>query len=126
MTILYVDDDADMRTIVALSLSLDPDITVGVAASGREGLEILADGPSPDAVILDVMMTDLDGPAVFDRLRAATATAHIPVVFMTANGRPDDAESWRARGAVGVILKPFDPIGLAAEVREILAAARST
>lgn len=125
LTILYVDDDADMRTIVAMALSLDPGVTVTVAASGQEGLEMLAGGPTPDVVILDVMMAGLDGPAVLERMRADPAMAHLPVVFMTANGRPGHIASWLARGAIGVILKPFDTIGLSAEVRRLLAATRS-
>ena len=121
LTILYVDDDADIRTIVGMSLSLDTAIDVRIAGSGAQGLTMLAEGPRPDVVILDVMMPGMDGPEVLARMRADPGTADIPVIFMTAKGRQADVESYRARGAVGVILKPFDPVHLAADVRAILA-----
>lgn len=126
LNILYVDDDADIRTIVGMSLALDPSITVTIAASGEEGLERLSSGPAPDAVILDVMMPGIDGPTVLDRMRANPATAAIPVIFMTAKGRQADVESYRARGAIGVIVKPFDPMHLAADVRTMLNAGGAT
>lgn len=118
--ILYIDDDADIRVIVAMSLRLDPAITVRIARSGREGLEMLATGPRPDVVLLDVMMPGLDGPKVLDLIRADPTTATLPVIFITAKARPNDVASYRARGANDVILKPFDPIHLAADVRAIM------
>ena len=120
LNILYVDDDADIRTIVRMSLGLDPAIDVRIAASGQEGLDMLAAGPRPDVVILDVMMPGLDGPQVLDRMRGDPATADVPVIFMTAKGRQADVDSYTARGAIGVILKPFDPIHLAADVRALI------
>ena len=120
LKILYVDDDEDIRTIVRMSLSIDPDIEVRIAASGREGLDMLAAGPRPDVVILDVMMPGMDGPQVLDHIRATPELADVPVAFMTAKGRQADVQSYRDRGAQGVIVKPFDPMSLAADVRAIL------
>lgn len=120
LSVLYVDDDADIRTIVQMSLGLDPSIAVRVAASGQEGLAMLAQGPRPDVVILDVMMPGLDGPHVLNRMRGDPATAAVPVIFMTAKGRQADVEGYLERGAIGVILKPFDPVQLAAQVRDVL------
>jgi CheY-like chemotaxis protein len=120
LSVLYVDDDDDIRHIVALSLGLDPGIVVRVAGSGREALNILDSQWVPDVAILDVMMPGMDGLELLDHLRARPATAALPVLFMTARGRAADVADYSARGAVGVIIKPFDPIGLAQQVRSLL------
>jgi two-component system, OmpR family, response regulator len=121
LNIIYVDDDRDIRTIVDMSLSLDPTINVRIAASGQEGLDLLGGGPRPDVIILDVMMPGLSGPQVLERIRSDPDHATIPVIFMTAKGRKMDVEAYREQGAIGVILKPFDPLNLAREVRAMLA-----
>lgn len=120
LALLYVDDDADIRTVVSMALGLDPGITLQAAGSGAEVLTVLAAGYRPDAVVLDVMMPGMDGPALLERLRAWPATARVPVIFMTARGRQADIDFYTARGAAGVIVKPFDPLTLAAQVRAFL------
>ncbi|SOB79456.1 Response regulator receiver domain-containing protein [Sphingomonas guangdongensis] len=121
LKIIYIDDDADIRTIVGMSLSLDPSINVRIAASGQEGLDLLVGGYRPDVVILDVMMPGMSGPQVLDAMRSNPAHTGIPVIFMTAKGRAMDMEFYREQGAIGVILKPFDPLELARDVRALLA-----
>ncbi|MEH3035890.1 MAG: response regulator [Sphingomonas adhaesiva] len=120
LVLLYVDDDDDIRTVVTMALSLDPDIALRAAASGEEALTAVAAGFRPDAVVLDVMMPGMDGPALLERLRRLPPTAATPVIFMTARGRQADIDFYRARGAAGVIVKPFDPITLAQRVRALL------
>ena len=117
--ILYVDDDDDIRTIVELSLGMDPDIRLETFASALPALERLKSW-SPDAVLLDVMMPDMDGPTLLALFRQQSADTDTPVIFMTAKGRDADISYYRALGAVGVILKPFDPLHLAREIRTIL------
>ena len=121
--VLHIDDDADIRTIVALALSLDPDITRTEAASGEEALDLIAGGLAPDVAILDVMMPDMDGPTLLARLRAMAPTAALPVIVMSARGAARDPADITAREAIGTIDKPFDPMSLAAEIRRLLAAA---
>ena len=123
LSVLYVDDDPDIRHIVALSLSLDPLIEARFAGSGEEALAMLATGPRPDVAVLDVMMPEMDGLTLLERMRATPATATIPVLFMTARAREADVTAYIARGAMGVIVKPFDPLSLAAAIRERMAAA---
>ena len=76
---------------------------------------------APDLVLLDVMMPDMDGPATLRALRQLPGMAALPVVFMTAKVQPQEVAEYRARGALDVIAKPFDPMTLAAQVREIWA-----
>ena len=114
-TLLYVDDEPDLRIIVQTALNMAQGLTVHTAESGEQGLE-LARELQPDLLLLDVMMPGLDGPATLKRLRADPDLARIPVIFMTAKATPDNASRFRAMGASAVIAKPFDPMQLPAKV----------
>lgn len=114
--ILHVDDEADIREVVAIALSLDPDFVTRSSASGRDAIAI-AKAWMPDLVLLDVMMPAMDGPATLARLRECVTTSGIPVVFMTARAQSSELQMFRSIGAAGVIRKPFDPMTLAASVR---------
>jgi CheY-like chemotaxis protein len=117
--VLHVDDEPDIREIVELSLSLDPDVRVRSCASGGDGLAAATDW-SPDLILLDVMMPNMDGPTTLTYLRQNPRTANIPVVFMTARAQPRELEHFVSLGAEGVIAKPFDPMTLAASVRNYI------
>ncbi len=123
LSILYVDDDPDIRVIVATALSLDSSIRLRVAGSGGEALKMVAAGDPPDVAVLDVMMPGMDGPALMAQFAAVPEMKDVPVIFMTAKARQADVALYRAKGARGVILKPFDPLTLAANIRGILAEA---
>ena len=114
--VLHVDDEPDIREIVELSLGLDPDFTVRSCGSGGDALAAAASW-SPDLILLDVMMPMMDGPTTLTHLRQSPKTADIPVVFMTARAQPRELEHFVSLGAEGVIAKPFDPMTLAAVVR---------
>ena len=100
--LLLVDDESDIRQTVAASLSLDPFFILRDCASGAETLAA-AVAWRPDLILLDVMMTDMDGPTVLGRLRADRRTAPIPVVFFTARAEGREHQRLRALGAAGVI-----------------------
>jgi CheY-like chemotaxis protein len=114
--VLHVDDEADIREVVEISLGIDPGILAICCASGQEALATAATW-YPDIILLDVMMPAMDGPATLKRLRDNPETVNIPVVFMTARAQSREIDSFRSLGAVGVIPKPFDPMKLAALVR---------
>ena len=104
--ILHVDDEPDIRKVVQLSLGLDPDFSVRSCASGTDALAVTADW-SPDLVLLDVMMPDMDGPTTLTRLRERPATVEVPIVFMTGHGDiPMTVRAMKA-GAVEFLTKPF-------------------
>jgi two-component system OmpR family response regulator len=117
--ILHIDDEADIRDVIEISLGLDPAFTVRSAESGAEGLAAAAEW-NPDIILLDVMMPSMDGPATLVRLRENPETAGIPVIFMTARAQSREADRLRSLGAIGVIAKPFDPMTLAVSVRDYL------
>jgi two-component system OmpR family response regulator len=121
--ILHVDDDPLMRDVVELSLGLDPTFTLISCASADEALAMAAER-APDLMLCDVLMPDMDGPAMLVRLRENARTAKIPVVFMTARTQPCEIERLKSLGAAAVIAKPFDPAQLAATVRGHLHSAK--
>ena len=118
MKVLVTDDDADCREIVRRALSARG-IDVIEAAGGPECLK-RAQEVSPDAIILDVMMPFMDGPATLAALRANPATASIPVIFVTASAMPSDVQRLEGMGVSAVMTKPFRPEALAARVQETL------
>jgi CheY-like chemotaxis protein len=108
-TVLYVDDEPDIREIVQLSLGLVEDLDVHVCESGERALQRLPD-ITPDLVLLDVMMPGTDGPTTLQRMRADPRFAAIPVIFVTAKAMPAEVARFRELGALAVIAKPFDPM----------------
>lgn len=108
-TVLYADDEPDIREIVELALGLVEGLNVEVCESGERALQRLPD-ITPDLVLLDVMMPGTDGPTTLQRMRADPRFANIPVVFVTAKAMPAEVARFRELGAVAVIAKPFDPL----------------
>jgi CheY-like chemotaxis protein len=117
--VLIIDDEDDIREVAQVSLELVGHYQVSTAASGREGL-VRARDLQPDAILLDVMMPDLDGPATLVELRADPATRDIPVLFLTAKTQTAERTRLAALGAAGVLTKPFDPLRLPTEVAAAL------
>ena len=117
--VLIVDDEDDIREVAQLSLEMVAGWVVLTASSGAEGIS-RAEAERPDAILLDVMMPELDGPATFERLRANAATSAIPVVLLTAKVQDADQKRLSELGVAGVLAKPFDPMQLAADVAEVL------
>jgi DNA-binding response OmpR family regulator len=109
---LVVEDDPSMRLLVTVNLEL-AGFRVVAAATGAEGLE-LAEREEPDVVLLDVMLPDLGGFEVAQQL------PEVPIVFMSALTSESDIERGRDMGAIDYVTKPFDPIALAARLREDL------
>ncbi len=116
--VFMVDDDADIRTVVELSLSVVGGFTVEVCGSGAEALE-KAPVFGPDLILLDVMMPGMDGPTTLKRLHEIPALAHTPVIFMTAKVQPQEVAELQALGALDVLAKPFDPMALPDSLRRI-------
>jgi CheY-like chemotaxis protein len=123
LRVLHIDDQPDIRAVVAMSLGLNSEIEVRSCASGKDGLAAAAEC-QPDIILLDVMMPVVDGPETLRHLRENPKTADIPVVFVTASSQTRELEHFKSLGAAGVIAKPFDPITLAASVRSHFAAVR--
>ncbi|NJN66490.1 MAG: response regulator [Chloroflexaceae bacterium] len=116
--ILLVEDDPDIQIIAQMALEDIGGFTVEVCSSGEEAIH-RAPGFSPDLVLLDVMMPDMDGPDTLRALRDLPQFAGIPAVFMTAKVQTHEVAQYRSMGAVDVIAKPFDPMTLSSMVADI-------
>jgi CheY-like chemotaxis protein len=115
--ILLVDDDDDIREVAQMVLEVAGEWKVSAASSGADALKQAAAEP-PDAVLLDVMMPGMDGFETLKRLKSDERTATVPVILLTAKSRA--MQAGLAARAAGVIMKPFDPMQLAAKVAGIL------
>ncbi len=117
--ILIIDDEEDIREVAGLSLETVAGWEVVLADSGAQGLARAAEH-QPDAILLDVMMPGIDGPTTFRELRKNPATAHIPVILLTAKVQSNDQRRFASLGVEAVLLKPFDPLTLSAEICSVL------
>lgn len=115
--ILYVEDDADIREIVRMSLEVVGKYRVAACESCADALGVV-DEFEPDLLLLDVMMPDMDGPATLGHLRSHDAAADAPAIFLTASVQAADMGRYRGMGVVDVIVKPFDPMRLPAQIAE--------
>ena len=118
-TILLVDDEDDIREVAQMCLEEIGHWRVIACASGAEALPLAATA-QPDAILLDVMMPEMDGPATVDRLRANPATAAIPVILLTAKVQAMDRKKFAALGVSAILAKPFDPLLLPGEIAQAL------
>lgn len=109
--ILFVEDDADIREVVRLALEDVGGFASHGCPSGEQALHVI-DSFSPDLVLLDVMMPDMDGIKTLHALRQQNSVTHIPVVLMTAKVQPRDMKHYHEIGVFDVITKPFDPMNL--------------
>lgn len=123
LSILHVEDEADIREITAISFAADPDIELRQTSSGVEALEVLANGAVPDVILLDVVMPEIDGPTTLARIRTLSGHESTPVIFLTARTQPQEKCRYIALGAIGVISKPFDLMALGPQIRCMLAEA---
>lgn len=125
-TVLVVDDDSDIRTLITWKLSLAGYDTIGagdgeaaVAAAG--GSSPQGSGTRPDLVLLDWTMPKMSGIEVCEVLRADPATAGIPIILLTAKAQESELARGLAAGADDYIVKPFSPNELLSRVDSLLA-----
>ncbi len=113
--IMHVDDADDIRMIIKVTLEMVGGYHVDQFASGAEAV---AHGTQsrPQLFLLDFMMPDMDGLETWMALRALPGFADIPAIFVTAKADDGFAASLRDHGALSVITKPFDPMGLCAQI----------
>ena len=116
--IIYAEDEPDIQEVALMALDDIGGFKVEACNSGQEMLD-KAIAFKPDLILLDVMMPNLDGPATLAQLRKLPELVNTPAAFMTAKVQPKEVEHFLALGAIGVIPKPFDPMTLADQIRDI-------
>ncbi|MDP1861278.1 MAG: ATPase, T2SS/T4P/T4SS family, partial [Gemmatimonadaceae bacterium] len=117
-TVLLVEDEEPLRRVLRDLLERDG-FTVVEAADGMAALDEI-DRSSPDAVVLDLNLPRLDGYGVLARLRSRAATAHLPVIVLTASADEDNEVRVFESGANDFLTKPFRPRSLAARLRALI------
>lgn len=117
--ILIIDDERDIREATQLCLEILGEWEVLSASSGKEGLTTAA-AEQPDAILLDVMMPDMDGLTTFENLQDNPVTKNIPVILLTAKAQPAEKRHFTQLCVAGVITKPYDPFTLADEIAKVL------
>jgi CheY-like chemotaxis protein len=115
--ILIVDDSSFIRAVAKAGLERTAGWEVLQAGSGRDALAL---AEAVDAILLDVVMPDVDGPTTFRLLQENEATRHVPVIFLTAREREEEIASLTSLGVAGLIPKPFNPGSLARQVEGLL------
>ncbi len=115
--ILIVDDDPTVTTLLKLSFELEGH-TVITASSGQEALD-LARQIHPAAMVVDVMMPEMDGLELIRRVRSNAATADIPIVCCSARALTSDVAAGYAAGADDYLTKPVDPTELVERVEKV-------
>lgn len=113
--VLVVDDEEHIRKLVSVGLRR-AGYEVTLAANGKDALDRVAEA-TPDLIVSDVMMPDLDGFALLSKLRSDSSTRTIPLIFLTAKGSTDDLVTGLGLGADDYLAKPFDMTELLARVR---------
>ncbi|MEH6625634.1 MAG: ATP-binding protein [Motiliproteus sp.] len=115
ITVLIVDDEPAI--LASISKVLSPYYQVLAANSGSRALLVAASETRPDLILLDVLMPEMDGYAVLNRLKADPATRDIPVIFVTVTESAEDETKGLELGAVDYITKPINPSILLARVK---------
>jgi len=118
-TILIVDDEEDIRELIAVNLLREEDYKLLEAVNGLEALH-LAKTRRPDVIILDLMLPEMDGLTVYRNLREDPRTKTTPVIMLTARGRLEEKLTGLELGADDYLAKPFSPKELMLRVRNLL------
>ncbi len=118
--ILVVDDEPDVVTLIARTLTTEG-FEVMSAYDGISALDI-AESESPDLILLDIMMPMMSGYEVCQQIKANPRTDGIPVLCLSSAHTPDARAKCKEAGAVALVLKPFTPAELIAQIRRHLPA----
>lgn len=117
--ILVVDNEQYIQEVAKICLETVAGWEVLTASSGKEGI-VEAEKHQPDAILLDVMMPDMDGLTAFQYLQANPSTKQIPVILLTAKIQATDRRRYAKLGMKTAIAKPFNPLELAGQVAAAL------
>jgi CheY-like chemotaxis protein len=117
--LLIIDDEEAIQIVVRFGINLAAGWELLSANGGRVGIDT-AQTELPDAILLDVMMPEMDGIATFKALQANPITAGIPVIFLTAKAQTAERRQFNDLGISGVITKPFNSLDLPEQIAKIL------
>ena len=116
--IMHVEDDPSIQQVAKIALEAVGGFTVHTCSSGQQALDDYQ-AFAPQLILMDVMMPGMDGPTTLQQLQQKYDLSGIPTVFMTAKVQSNEVASYKALGAVDVVVKPFDPMTLSNQIRQI-------
>lgn len=119
MRLVYVEDEPDIQKVARISLEKVGGFDVTIFSSGDEALNGIND-LTPDFILLDVMMPGMSGEELYHEIRKLEKFKEIPIIFITAKTSSDMLKRLVDMGALAVITKPFDPMKLPDQIRDIL------
>lgn len=114
-TVLVIDDEDDILEVAKISLEIMAGLNVILARTSYEGLQ-KAENEQPDAILLDVMLPDMDGVTTFHKLQSNPLTKNIPVILLTAKVQASDQIRFANLDVRALIAKPFKPAQLAQQL----------
>lgn len=118
--ILLAEDEPDIRLVTRMSLEKLGGFQVEPCESGVVALHRIGEFV-PELILLDVMMPEMDGPTTLMNIRKMEEFSKTPVIFLTAKVQPHEIRHYKDLGALDVITKPFEPVLLASQIRELWA-----
>ena len=118
--ILIIDDEADIREATQICLEITGQWEVLKASNGPEGIAI-AKTATPDAILLAIMMPEMDGLAILQKLQEHSETRKIPVIILTAKAQSSEQRQFSQLNVSSVIAKPYDPMTLSDQISTALA-----
>ena len=117
--VLIIDNELHIQEVAKICLETIAHWEVITASSGKEGI-VKAQTERPDAILLDIMMPEMDGLTTFAHLHADAATRFIPVILLTAKMLTGEQDHYAQLGIKATIAKPFEPLGLAQQIATAL------
>ena len=121
-TVLIVDDSCSVRQHVSMTL-IRAGFTMLQAADGQEGLDLIDSNRNIDMVICDINMPIMNGLDMVEKIKEKAENKVLPILMLTTEGEASLVKRAKAAGAVGWIVKPFNPIQLVKTVSHITGAA---
>ena len=116
--VLIIDDD-DIQILIVRSM-LEDDYEILTAQSGKEALEYFRQGHIPNLILLDILMPEMDGWEIFNKIRAISLLEDVPIAFLTSLNGTAEEERARELGAADYIMKPFSKEVLLTRIKNIM------
>ena len=116
--IIYVEDDEIVSEIVQMTLEDLGDFEVRCFSSGQQLVNNIPQ-INEQLLLIDMMMPEMDGIETVTRLQEVLKEDMLPFIFMTARAQNHEQQVYKEMGALGVIVKPFDPLQLSDQIREL-------
>ena len=117
--ILLIDDEPGIRQVIPVAFRVIASWETLVAESCQSGIA-LAETEKPDAILLDIMMPEMDGITGFQQMQANPIIRSIPTILLTAKAQASDRQKFAQLAIAGVITKPFKAPDLVNQIRLIL------